>query len=424
MKGWSKRSIGDIAKVTSSKRIFLSDYVGFGVPFWRSKEVIEQFNGKDVSTELFIAQERYNEIKAKFGVPTKGDILLTSVGTVGVPHLVRNDSPFYFKDGNLTWVKDIIAEVEPYYIYLWLSSNVGQKEIQNNLIGSSQKALTIDSLKKIKIFLPPLPTQKKIAGILSAYDDAIENNLRRIKLLEEMAQITYEEWFVRLRFPGHTTTPINKATGLPEGWRYGSLGDLVEFQNGYAFKGGDFKNEGFPVIKIKNIGGNTVDIKDTDFVDSEVANVASKFKLDEGDLLIAMTGATIGKTGFLPFSSKPCYLNQRVGKFLRKKDGNNIHYIFAAIGGDRGLQQVLGLASGAAQPNISGNQILSLKCTVPSREILSKYSSLMQSNFGLILGFVRQNQRFREARDILLPRLMTGVIDAEKYQPENFLNKN
>lgn len=232
MQEWEKKPIGEIAKVTSSKRIFLSDYVEEGVPFWRSKEVIEQYHGKNVSTELFIAFDKYEEIKNKFGVPRPGDILLTSVGTIGVPYLVRNESPFYFKDGNLTWIKDIHSEAEPYYIYLWLSSDIGQKEIQNNLIGSSQKALTIDSLKKIKIVLPPLPTQQKIAGILSAYDDLIENNLKRIKLLEEMAQITYEEWFVRMRFPGYESVSIDSTTCLPEGWKQLKCFDVMEVLSG------------------------------------------------------------------------------------------------------------------------------------------------------------------------------------------------
>ena len=395
MKGWKNLRLKEFCEFKYGKNLPEHSRVKGLYPVYGSSSVISYHN--------------------QFLVKGPG-IIVGRKGTVGKVQFSKSD---FFPIDTTFFIeaKEGVADIKFLYYRLSLC---GLEDMNSD---AAVPGLNRDAASSLKILLPPLPTQKKIAGILSAYDDAIENNLRRIKLLEEMAQITYEEWFVRLRFPGHTTTPINEATGLPEGWGYGSLGDLVEFQNGYAFKGGDFKNEGFPVIKIKNIGGNTVDIKDTDFVDSEVANLASKFKLDEGDLLIAMTGATIGKTGFLPFSSKPCYLNQRVGKFLRKKDGNNIHYIFAVIGGDRGLQQVLGLASGAAQPNISGNQILSLKCTVPSKEILSKYSLLMQSNFDLILGFVRQNQRLREARDILLPRLMTGVIDAEKYQPEKLLKE-
>ena len=422
MKGWSKRSIGDIAKVTSSKRIFLSDYVGFGVPFWRSKEVIEQFNGKDVSTELFIAQERYNEIKAKFGVPTKGDILLTSVGTVGVPHLVRNDSPFYFKDGNLTWVKDIIAEVEPYYIYLWLSSNVGQKEIQNNLIGSSQKALTIDSLKKIKIFLPPLTTQKKIAGILLAYDDAIENNLRALKLLEEMAQITYEEWFVRLRFPGHTTTPINKTTGLPEGWAIKKLGEVTDLiKRGISPQ--YVEVDGITVINQKCVRSHRVDLS--------VARQTSKNKkvpdekfLKKYDVLINSTGTgTLGRVAQYFFERSPTTVDSHV-TIIRASSKISSLYLGRFI--ERNESYLEQLGKGATnQKELSATDLSAVvEVLVPSSDLQDKYHQYCEFIFEEVTSLSAQNIILREARDILLPRLMTGVIDAEKYQPENFLKKN
>ncbi len=385
MKGWSKRSIGDIAKVTSSKRIFLSDYVEFGIPFWRSKEVIEQFHGKNVSTELFIAKEKYNEIKAKFGVPNKGDILLTSVGTVGVPHLVRNDSPFYFKDGNLTWVKDIIEEVEPYYIYLWLSSNVGQKEIQNNLIGSSQKALTIDSLKKIKIPLPPLPLQKKIAGILSAYDDLIENNLRALKLLEEMAQITYEEWFVRLRFPGHATTPINPTTGLPEGWKKVKLREVLKLNYGKALKADTRIQGSIPVYGSSGIVG------------------MHNFALVDGVGIIVGRKGNVGSV----FWSHDSFYPIDTVYFVTSL--HELHFLYYALRNSKFDN------SDAAVPGLNRDAAYAVEITLPPKNIEKHFADLVEQNFLTIQLFEEQNQRLREARDILLPRLMTGVIDVEKY---------
>lgn len=362
-------------------------------------------------------------------VPTNGKVLAFSTNDV----LVSNIRPYFKKiwkarkDGGCS--NDVLVfradpnQVRPDFLYYYLSKHDFFDFMMAGANGVKMPRGNKNLIPKYKLLLPPLPTQQKIAAILSAYDDLIENNLKRIKLLEEMAQITYEEWFVRMRFPGYESILINSSNGLPEGWILGQIGDLVGFQNGFAFKSSDFTKEGFPVIKIKNIGNNTVDVYDTDFIDAEVAKAASKFKLSEGDLLIAMTGATIGKTGFLPFSYKPCYLNQRVGKFLSQKEFTNIPYIFAAISGDKGLQQVLNLASGAAQPNISGNQILSIKCVIPAKDILRKYISLVQPKFDLLLILLRQNQRLREARDILLPRLMTGVIDVESYNPADLLKE-
>ena len=96
MNNWKKYKLGEFTEITSSKRIFFAEYVSEGVPFWRSKEVIEQFNKKDISTELYITLDKYNEIKTKFGVPLKDDILLTSVGTIGIPYLVKENDFFLF----------------------------------------------------------------------------------------------------------------------------------------------------------------------------------------------------------------------------------------------------------------------------------------------------------------------------------------
>ena len=257
---WDEKKINDFAQVTSSRRIFLKDYVESGVPFWRSKEIIEQFKGKNISTTLFISQSRYQEIKNRFGVPQKGDILLTSVGTIGIPYLVKNDNAFYFKDGNLTWIKNMSDAVDPKYIFLWLSSPIGQKKIESYLIGSSQKALTIDSLKRIPISLPPVQIQRKITAILSAYDDLIENNNKRIKILEEIAQKLYKEWFIDFKFPGHENTKfIESEIGrIPQEWKVMPLNSqLAELEAGKRPKGGIVEGikDGIPSIGAENING-------------------------------------------------------------------------------------------------------------------------------------------------------------------------
>lgn len=172
-KGWEVKSIGDLCEVGSSKRIFMKEYVDSGVPFYRGKEIIEKSKGNSVSTELFITKERFEEIKEKFGVPNKNDILLTSVGTLGVAYLV-GDEDFYFKDGNLTWFKDFKEEVYRYFIYQWIISSEGKKSIDAITIGSTQKALTINALKGMKLVLPS-------NEILSLFEGFIKSNISNIR---------------------------------------------------------------------------------------------------------------------------------------------------------------------------------------------------------------------------------------------------
>jgi type I restriction enzyme S subunit len=121
-KGWEVGKLVEIVEITSSKRIFQSEYKKEGIPFFRSKEIIELYNGKNISLELFISLKRYNEIKDKFGVPKQGEVLLTSVGTIGIPYLIRKNDCFYFKDGNLTWFKNFKENFSGSYVYFWLIS--------------------------------------------------------------------------------------------------------------------------------------------------------------------------------------------------------------------------------------------------------------------------------------------------------------
>lgn len=223
---WDKVKIGDCCEITSSKRIFFSEYVESGVPFYRSKEIIESSNGQAISEPLFISQEKYNEIKRSFGVPQPGDMLLTSVGTIGIPYIVKEDDYFYFKDGNLTWFRKFNGTLISQYLFYWIRSTEGYSALNNTTIGSSQKALTIASLKGLKIPCPPIEIQNRIVRILSAYDNLIETNQKQIKLLEEAAQRLYKEWFVDLHFPGYENTPITD--GVPQGWGKRPIGDVIE----------------------------------------------------------------------------------------------------------------------------------------------------------------------------------------------------
>ena len=222
---WNKEKIGDHCEITSSKRIFYSEYVDSGVPFYRSKEIIESSQGQPISEPLFISLQKYNEIKEQFGVPAPGDMLLTSVGTIGIPYIVKPDDYFYFKDGNLTWFRNFDGFLLSKFLYYWIGSTEGHGILNNTVIGSSQKALTIASLKQVEFPLPPVKVQSRIVAILSTYDDLIENNQRQIKLLEEAAQRLYKEWFVDLRFPGHENVQI--VDGVPEGWSKQTVGSVI-----------------------------------------------------------------------------------------------------------------------------------------------------------------------------------------------------
>ncbi len=153
---WEEMELGDLGTLTSSKRIYKKEYVTNGIPFYRSKEIKELGNDKEISLELFITEERYDEIKKKFGIPQKGDILLTAVGTIGEMYVVNENDKFYFKDGNIMWLKDFHS-LNSYYLKYALTNFVEQLKAMSQ--GSAYSALTIEKLKKYSIPVPSLSEQ-------------------------------------------------------------------------------------------------------------------------------------------------------------------------------------------------------------------------------------------------------------------------
>lgn len=151
--GWTIKRIGDLFTITSSKRVYLADYVENGIPFYRSKEIIQLSQGQTITEPLYISHDAFENFKNKFGVPEKNDILITSVGTVGISYLVDGHE-FYFKDGNLTWIKSGSDKTLSFFLFQWLNSQGGKQRMLQSTIGTSQSALTIENLKKIKLIIP------------------------------------------------------------------------------------------------------------------------------------------------------------------------------------------------------------------------------------------------------------------------------
>lgn len=406
--GWEEKTLMDLGFVGRGKsrhRPRNADFLyGDEYPFVQTADV------KAASYRIINYSQMYSEAGLKQSkLWPRNTLCVTIAANIADAAILSFDA--CFPDSVIGFIADYEKSDVRFVKY---SFNILQAKIKKISQGAAQDNLSLEKLETIKFLVPPLSTQKKIADILSAYDDLIENNLKRIQLLEEQAQLMYEEWFVRMKFPGNETAKINEETGLPEGWENSKLEELIEFQSGFAYKSERFCESGFPIVKIKNISNNAVDLTSTDFIDNEYADSTHKFQLNAGDLVIAMTGATVGKVGLVPKTNKPCYLNQRVGRFLQKGKTNNVGFVnyFFSIGG--GLENVLNIARGAAQPNISASQILSIPILKPSTNLLKIFSNNQQKNIELILNLQSQNRLLQEARDLLLPRLMMGMIDVEE----------
>lgn len=146
-------SFSELCTLASSKRVFAEDYVSEGVPFYRGKEITQKRNGEPINDPLYISVKHYNTLKKNYGVPSSGDILITAVGTIGNSYLVQ-DEDFYFKDGNIIWLKDFRNLGLNYYLYDYMQTSTFKRELEGICIGSTQTALTIVALSNLKVKVP------------------------------------------------------------------------------------------------------------------------------------------------------------------------------------------------------------------------------------------------------------------------------
>ena len=297
------------------------------------------------------------------------------------------------------------------FVYYLTSSDAVVLPAINSMTGASGRQRADKRfIERVKLNIPDLPTQKRIADILSAYDDLIENNNRRIAILEKAAQDLYKEWFVRFRFPGHETAKFEN--GLPVGWEIRKIGDIARVKSGYAFKSEWWSDEGVPVIKIKDIQNNTVDFSDLSKVSETHALLARNFFVKEGDLLIAMTGATIGKLAIIPFSDEKLVVNQRVGKFFLGDDPvSTVPFLYCTLQ-QNWLQELILMVAGsnAAQPNISPFDIEKIK-VIYNENVVAAFNKKASEYIVQILLLKKKNQNLAKQRDLLLPRLMSGKLE-------------
>jgi len=298
--------------------------------------------------------------------------------------------------------------------YLFDILQVGIKQISQ---GAAQDNLSMEKLRSIKFLVPPLPTQKKIAQILSAYDDLIENNLRRIKLLEEMAQITYEEWFVRLKFPGHEIAKFDEETGLPEGWKRDVSGNIFNIKIGKTPPREETHwfntTTGLKWISIKDMRNSNLFIFETSETIDEKAITKFNFNIAEKDTVIISFKLTVGLVSIV---TENMVTNEAIAHFnLIEKSTVSKEFTYLYLYNfnydSMGSTSSIGTA-------INSKIVKRIPFIIPEKETIKMFNEIVKPIFNSIKNIQIQNQRLKEAREILLPRLMTGVIDVEKMEVE------
>ncbi len=410
MSEWKKVKLGDCCEITSSKRCLASSRSKSGIPFYCSKEIICLDKGSSFVPSDFIPEILYENIKSKYGVPLPGDLLLTTRGTNGVPYIYKDNDNFYFADGNLSWFKNFNDKIYVKYLFYWFKSPIGIHEIDAIAKGTAQKAVPIEGLRKIEIILPDLPTQTRIATILSRYDSLIENYQKQIKLLEEAAQRLYKEWFVDLRFPGHEKVKV--VDGVPEGWERKKLGDLFSFVRGKSYTSKELSDSGVLLVNLKNIqafGGYKRDAEKR-----FTGQYKPEQRLQKGDLVMGVTDMTqerrlVGHVALIPSLNEDATYSMDLIKINTKGLPNPYLYSAMRFGGIS--NQISPLANGVNVLHLKPEAMLDIEMIIPTGDIVFSFSKIVSLSFDKIDCLQSQIRLLGESRDRMLVKLMSGEIE-------------
>jgi type I restriction enzyme S subunit len=400
---WKIDTLGNYSKVISGYA-FKSDSfrTDNGIPIIKIKNIQREY--VEIDGEYFV-DTSYLSLDPKFHC-IKNDILISLTGShITLPNSVVGRVAKYHYDFTslLNQRGGKIVVTNPYklennYLYYYLCQNeIRIKLAQFGRGGANQCNISPSNVESIPIILPPLETQKRIASILSNYDDLIENNHKRIKLLEETAQNIYKEWFVNFRFPNYEHTEFDAESGLPVGWEMKKVEDCIKVMKGKK-----------PKKEYSTIGENRilyllVDVlerRELRFTENESVQLTS-----EGETLMLMDGSRSG----LVFKSLEGAIGSTLAVFRIKNAVFGINYCFNFFKFRE--VEIISKNTGSAIPHANKSYIYGMEMPIPSDKISTEFEIITSKIYKQIEILSSQNQKLKEARDILLPRLMNRTIE-------------
>ena len=330
-----------------------------------------------------ISSVEYDKIKKELSDKT---VLVAINGTLGNIGLYRDEPVALGKSACYINVND---KAEKLFLRYVLENEDFQRYAQDFATGSTIKNLGLKAVRDYSFNLPPLPTQRKIASILSAYDDLIENNLKRIKLLEEKAFLTYKQIVREEKMEKHILS---------------DFGDIITGKTPSTTIA-DYFGDNVPFIKTPDMH-NQIFIEHTDQMLSELGAKSQEKKFLPP---LSLCVSCIGTAGVVGITSKPSQTNQQINSIVFYQP-KNVYFFYALMSQMKEQLDALG-SNGSTFTNVNKNKFENMEVFVPNQKVLSEYAQEFESPFNLILTLQKQNTKLREARDILLPKLMSGQIE-------------
>ena len=305
---WEQRKLGEMMNVTSVKRIHQSDWTSSGVRFLRARDIVAAFKNEEPSDYLYISEEKYNEYSSLSGKVKIGDLLVTGVGTIGVPMLINSEKPLYFKDGNIIWFQNG-NEIDGDFFYYSFTGNSIQNFIQESAGTGTVGTYTIDSGKKTPIVLPQdIAEQQQIGTYFQSLDNLITLHQRKCESLKKVKKSMLQKMFPK----NGESVPEIRFAGFTDPWEQRKLDEVVEFYSGLTYSPKDVSKSGTLVLRSSNVQNGEIVTDDNVYVDSTVVDSQN---VRVGDIIVVVRNgsrALIGKHAQI----KQIMQNTVIGAFM------------------------------------------------------------------------------------------------------------
>ena len=296
------------------------------------------------------------------------------------------------------------CEIDDRFLYFNVTSQAFTDYLTANAKGAAYPAVDTDTIRRAEIYLPPLPTQRKIAAILSAYDDLIENNTRRIAILEEIAQNLYREWFVHFRFPGHqSVTLVDSDNGpIPEGWEWRPLGDLAAQRRRNVKP--DHIDPLTPYIGLAHMPKGSIALTQWGTADE---TKSAKLAFKEGEILFGKIRPYFHKVGVAPVDG----VASTDAIVIVPKSADYFPIVLACVSSREFVDHATQTSKGTKMPRADWDVLVNYPLPLPQEAFLSQFNHPVQDIVSLILSLIMRNRILHRTRDLLLPRLISGELD-------------
>lgn len=417
---WCKTTLGEICDKVGGviqtgpfgSQLHESDYSQNGTPVVMPKDIIE---GRIVTESIARISREHVERLSKHKLKP-GDIVYGRRGDIGRQALIRKEQDEWLCGTGCLRLSLSDTIIEPLFLHFYLRQESVISWISNQAVGATLPNLNTGILRSVPVRVPPLPVQRRIAGILSAYDDLIENNQRRITILEKMARALYREWFVHFRFPGHEKVKMfpSPLGPIPHGWKVVTLKDVTsKIGSGATPRGGKeaYKTEGIRLIRSLNVHDYRFEFSGLAFIDEAQAAELDNVTVATKDILLNITGASVARCCMVPSYLMPARVNQHVAIVRTDPDRADSYYVLDTINSDKNKQQLLALGQGGAtREALTKDTIGNFPIALPTRPLFDKYGKCAGAFHVQRETLASQTQNLRRTRDLLLPRLLSGHI--------------